>query len=321
MQEAARAHAPDSAEASAGTPVAPGAPQAATFAEELPAATPAEEPPAATPAEEPRVETSPPSAAAPAPAPFGRATAATLRASWSAVRSIGRGARASLPVVQSVWQRVPPRTVPVAAALLMLAGALALVPVSRVSGRIASLAQSTIARTTRAVRGALTADERSVPTEPQATSTADAPQQPDTSSAVAAPGTLAVFSRVPLELYISNRRVGTTEDSQILLPAGRYRVGLVSTRLKYRGEVTLVVRPGAVTAHTVSLPDGRVQVNTEPGAEVWVEGARAGEAPLGPLPVPIGTREIVVRHPDLGERKEYVEIRYGEVAEVNITRR
>jgi hypothetical protein len=137
---------------------------------------------------------------------------------------------------------------------------------------------------------------------------------------VVVPGTLVVFSRVPLELYISNRRIGTTDD-QIILPPGRYGVSVVSTRLNYRGELTLVVRPGAVTAHTVSLPDGRVQVNTAPGAEIWVEGTRAGEAPLGPLPVSIGTREILVRHPSLGERREYVEIRYGEVAEVNVTPR
>jgi hypothetical protein len=235
---------------------------------------------------------------------------------------------ASVGMIHAVWQRVPPRTVPVAGALLALAAAVALVPVSTVSGGITSLRQSIFAAastafmgTTRAVRGALTANERSVTVAPQANAAADNPQQPDASSEVSVPGTLTVFSRVPLELYVSNRRIGTTEDDQILLPAGRYRIDLVSTRLNYRGQVTLVVRPGAVTAHTVSLPDGRVQVNTEPGAEVSVEGIPAGEAPLAPLPVPIGTREILVRHPELGERRESVEVRYGEIVEVNITRR
>jgi hypothetical protein len=124
-----------------------------------------------------------------------------------------------------------------------------------------------------------------------------------------------------MDLYVSGRRIGTTDDGQILLPPGRYRVGLVSTRLNYRGEVTLEIRSAAVTSHTVSLPDGRLQVNTETGAEVWLEGERAGVAPLGVVPVPIGTLEIVVRHPDLGERREFVEVRYGEVTEVSIARR
>ena len=83
----------------------------------------------------------------------------------------------------------------------------------------------------------------------------------------------------------------------------------------------LDIRPTAVTAHTVSLPNGSLRVNTETGAEVWIEGERAGVAPLGIVPVPIGTREIVVRHPDLGERREAVEVRFGVVTEVNIARR
>ena len=132
---------------------------------------------------------------------------------------------------------------------------------------------------------------------------------------------LVVFSRVPLDLYLSGRRIGSTEDGQIALASGRHRVGLVSRRLNYRGEVVLDVRPGTLTAHTVSLPDGFLQVNTEPGAEVWVEGERAGVAPFGTLPVPIGTREIVVRHPDIGERREIVEVRHGETTHASILRR
>jgi hypothetical protein len=46
-----------------------------------------------------------------------------------------------------------------------------------------------------------------------------------------------------------------------------------------------------------------------------------GVAPAAPLPVAIGTREIVVMHPDLGERREFVEVRFGEVTQVTIVRR
>jgi hypothetical protein len=135
------------------------------------------------------------------------------------------------------------------------------------------------------------------------------------------PGTLAVFSRVPLDLYVSKRRIGSTDDGQIILAPGRYRVEMVSDRLNFRGVVTLNVRPAAVTSHTVTLPNGTLQVHTEPGAQVSVEGKRVGVAPLGSIPVPIGTREIVVTHPTLGERREFVEIRLGSVTEVTIARR
>ena len=136
-----------------------------------------------------------------------------------------------------------------------------------------------------------------------------------------APGTLAIFSRVPLELYVSGKRIGSTEDGQIILPPATYRVELVSERLKYRGTLMLNIRPAAVTSHTVTLPNGRLQVNTEPGAQVTIEGKPMGVAPLGPLPVQIGTREVVVTHPTLGERREFVEVRFGDVTQVTIARR
>ena len=136
-----------------------------------------------------------------------------------------------------------------------------------------------------------------------------------------APGTLTIFSRVPLDLYISGKRVGSTEDGQIILPPGRYRVEVVSERLGYRGAVTLNVGAAAVTSHTVTLPNGRLQVHTEPGANISVEGKHVGVAPLGPLPVQIGNREVVVTHPSLGTRREFVEVRLGSVTQVNIARR
>jgi hypothetical protein len=65
----------------------------------------------------------------------------------------------------------------------------------------------------------------------------------------------------------------------------------------------------------VTLPEGRLRVTTAPGARVWVDGALRGLAPLGELRVPIGTRGIEVRHPELGERRMGVEIRYDVVTE------
>jgi hypothetical protein len=62
-------------------------------------------------------------------------------------------------------------------------------------------------------------------------------------------------------------------------------------------------------------------VNTEPGAQVSVEGKVMGVAPLGPLPVQIGNREVVVTHPSMGERREFVEVRLGSVTQVTIARR
>ena len=143
----------------------------------------------------------------------------------------------------------------------------------------------------------------------------------DPAALAGAPGTLTVFSRVPMDLYISGKRLGSTESGPIILPPGVHRVVLVNERLNYRGTATLNIRPASVTSHTVTLPNGRLQVNTEPGAQVSIEGQPIGVAPLGPLPVQIGNREVVVTHPSLGTRREFVEVRLGSVTQVNIARR
>jgi hypothetical protein len=60
-------------------------------------------------------------------------------------------------------------------------------------------------------------------------------------------------------------------------------------------------------------------VVTAPGAEVWVEGERVGVAPLEPIHVPIGTREIVVKGPGGTEKRQAVEVKLGETVEVSLT--
>jgi hypothetical protein len=132
------------------------------------------------------------------------------------------------------------------------------------------------------------------------------------------PGTLAVFSRLPLELYADGRRIGTTDDGQLMLSPGTYRIGLVSERFNFKAEETLEIHPGKVTSHTVSLPAGRLHINTTPGVEVWVDGERQGVAPVGPLAVPIGTREVLVRHPQLGDQRQGVEVKHDQQTDATL---
>jgi hypothetical protein len=61
---------------------------------------------------------------------------------------------------------------------------------------------------------------------------------------------------------------------------------------------------------------GYVQVDTLAGADVWIDGHHIGRAPLADVPVSIGTREVLVRHAERGERRYPVRVRQGEVAVV-----
>ena len=120
-------------------------------------------------------------------------------------------------------------------------------------------------------------------------------------------------------MFVEGRRIGTTDESRLVLKPGRYRIELMNSEFNYRGEIVVTVRPGQVTARTVSLPTGLVHINTDAGAEVWIEGERVGIAPLGPVATPIGTREVIVRHPQLGEHRAAATVRVGETAEVSVT--
>ena len=61
---------------------------------------------------------------------------------------------------------------------------------------------------------------------------------------------------------------------------------------------------------TIALnwPTGTASINALPWAEVFVDGAKVGETPLGNVSLPIGPHEITFRHPDLGEQKQGVTI-------------
>jgi hypothetical protein len=64
--------------------------------------------------------------------------------------------------------------------------------------------------------------------------------------------------------------------------------------------------------------NGTLSVNAQPWGEVWLDGRRIGETPIGNLPIPIGTHELVVRHPQFGERRRTVSVGVNTPARVGI---
>jgi hypothetical protein len=158
--------------------------------------------------------------------------------------------------------------------------------------------------TVRSASGAL---RRSVKVQPRETvsliiSSAIAP--PD-ASAVAA-GWLSLTASVPLQLREAGKIIGTTESDRLMLPAGDHDLELANDALGYRTQRKVHINAGKTTAARIDLPNGTLSLNASPWAEVFVDGERVGETPIGNLTRPIGRHEVIFRHPELGERRETI---------------
>jgi len=116
-------------------------------------------------------------------------------------------------------------------------------------------------------------------------------------------GMLTVTAPVPLRIFLKGRLVGTTEAESTMLAQGTHELEFVNDAVGFRVRRTVSIKPGATSAVKLDAPPGTLHINAVPWAEVWIDGERIGETPIGNLQARIGNHEIVFRHPELGERR------------------
>jgi len=119
----------------------------------------------------------------------------------------------------------------------------------------------------------------------------------------AAPTTGTLFVKAPFEMQIfeGETLLGLT-GSRLELAPGPHSLEIVSETLSFRSPTTVEIVAGKNTRVPVVLPKGTANLNATPWAEVWVDGEKVGETPLGNLALTIGPHEIVFKHPELGEQ-------------------
>ncbi|HEY7287591.1 MAG TPA: PEGA domain-containing protein [Vicinamibacterales bacterium] len=122
----------------------------------------------------------------------------------------------------------------------------------------------------------------------------------------AATGTLGVDSPVELRILESGQLLGLSNGAPIVLSVGKHQLDLVNEALDFRVSRSVTVEANKSAKLTVAAPTGTLSVNAAPWAEVFVDGHSVGVTPLGALSVPIGSHEIVWRHPQLGDRRRTV---------------
>ena len=74
----------------------------------------------------------------------------------------------------------------------------------------------------------------------------------------------------------------------------------------------------ATAAVNVQSSQGTLRITAPDGAEVFIDGQRVGQTPLAEQHVPLGTREIVVKHPQLGEKRVTATVTSSAPAEVTV---
>jgi hypothetical protein len=132
-------------------------------------------------------------------------------------------------------------------------------------------------------------------------------------------GWVSVKAPFVIEIHEDGQLIGTTETDRLMLASGRHVLEFVNPALGYRESRTVQVVPGKVTPLSIELPQGSVNLNASPWAEVWIDGRRVGETPIGNLSIPIGPHEIVFRHPELGEKKQAVSVTTGAPVRVSVS--
>jgi hypothetical protein len=122
------------------------------------------------------------------------------------------------------------------------------------------------------------------------------------------PAWISVAAPIDLQVFDGQILIGTSSTNRILVLAGRHTFNFVNAELGYQSTRTIQVDPGRVTALRIEVPNGMLNVNAAPWAEVFVDGRRVGETPIANLAVPIGAHEVTLRNPKFAEQKRSVVI-------------
>jgi hypothetical protein len=116
-------------------------------------------------------------------------------------------------------------------------------------------------------------------------------------------GWMSVTAPADVQIFENKRLIGTSQSDRLMVSAGKHDIEIVNDLVGYRTTRTVQVAAGKVTPIKIEFPKGNIALNAVPWAEVWVDGEKVGETPIGNLSLSLGPHEVVFRHPELGEQR------------------
>jgi hypothetical protein len=131
-------------------------------------------------------------------------------------------------------------------------------------------------------------------------------------------GWITVSAPVELQVFEHDRLLGSSQADRIMVAAGKHDFDLVNDAVGFRTTKTLQVAAGKTAAMKIDLPKGTIALNATPWAEVWIDGEKIGETPIGNYSLAIGSHDVVFRHPDLGEQHHTALVTLKEPARLSV---
>jgi len=121
-----------------------------------------------------------------------------------------------------------------------------------------------------------------------------------------------------VEILENGKLIGSSSVARLMTASGSHVLDFVNTEAGFRTRRTIDVVAGKTMRVPLEVPQGVLSVNATPWAELWLDGSRIGETPLGRVPLRIGRHDLVLKHPQLGERRLQVLVRADTPARASV---
>ena len=129
-------------------------------------------------------------------------------------------------------------------------------------------------------------------------------------------GWVLVDAPVELQVLQGGRSIGSS-GRRLQLTPGTYDLQLRSADFSTSKRVN--VEAGRVSRVEVNMPDGTVNLNATPWAEVYLDGRSLGETPIANASVSVGTHEVIFRNPQFQELRQTVTVQSGKATRLAVT--
>ena len=130
-------------------------------------------------------------------------------------------------------------------------------------------------------------------------------------------GLVRVSAPIELDIFENGKLIGGT-GTMLEFSSGRHELEAINSALQFRTALSVIANPGQPLVASVQLPNGSVSLNAVPWASVAIDGQEVGVTPLANVAVPIGSHEIIWRHPEFGERRRQLTVPFQKPVRASI---